>query len=213
MAWAWERFVGSADALKYARRDLPNINILLRDVPGRSAVVQAGGNLGLYPRRLAELFQTVYAFEPASDLFAAMQANAPAANIVRLQAVVGDERRLVGLSRERRDGKPNAHEGITHVSGPGTIPTLRIDDLGLPVCDLIMLDVEGWELFALRGASETLARCRPTVCVEINRSIEFVGLTGEDVRSFLHVSGYGKMRVLGSDEVYVPLERIDAAGL
>lgn len=211
--WPWSSFLGSAEALKYARRDLAELDVLLRDVPGRTAVVQAGGNLGMYPRRLAELFETVYAFEPAPDLFAAMQRNAPAANIVRLQAAVGDERRLVGMSRARRDGKPNAHEGITHVSGEGVIPTLRIDDLGLPVCDLVMLDVEGWELFALRGAHETLMRCRPVVCVEINRGIEFVGLTGEDVRGYLHGCGYGKVRVIGSDEVFLPLERIDVAGL
>ena len=198
---------GSAEALKWSHRDLAQLEAVLALVPGRTAVVQAGGNLGVFPKRLAQVFAAVYTFEPAADLFAIMQENAPEPNIVRFQAALGSDRGLVGTSRVRRDGssKP-AHEGITHVVSGGTIPTLRIDDLGLPVCDLIYLDIEGSELNALRGASATLARCRPVVAVEINKSLGYMGLTPQDVSGFITSKGYRHALTVGSDQAFVPEE-------
>lgn len=204
-----QSFVGSAEALKYTLRDLPRLDQTISLCQGRAVAVQAGGNLGLYAKRLAKDFGTVYSFEPDPELFQLMQVNAPERNIFRYHAALGDERRLVATSRIRRDGKPNNHEGITHIAGEGVIPTLRIDDLGLSVCDLIVLDVEGWELFALRGARQTLMSCRPVVSVEINKNIGYVGFTPDDVRHVLHEAAYGRVLALGSDEVYVPIEQVD----
>lgn len=197
---------GSAEALKWAHRELSHLEQVLSLVPGRTAVVQAGGSLGVFPKYLARTFTTVYTFEPAADLFEMMQANAPEPNIVKFQAAVGEHRGLVGVSRVRRDGKPNAHEGITHVVSEGVIPTLRIDDLGLSVCDLVYLDVEGYELPALRGAVWTLSTCRPVVAVEINKNLKHVGLTEYDLVSFIEAQGYRHAKSVGSDQAFVPVE-------
>lgn len=202
--WDWSRFQGSPSALKYSRRGLKSVQAVLPYVQGRTAVVQAGANLGVFPKALARVFETVYTFEPAPDLFAMLMHNAPEPNIVKLQAAVGDVLSLVGMSRQRRDGKADNHEGITHVSGAGTLPTLRIDDLNLPVCDLLYLDVEGYELFALWGASETIRRCQPVIAVEINKGIEFVGHTGDDVRQCARRYGYRLVGAHQSDEFYAP---------
>ncbi len=196
--------IGTATALKYARRDLPVLDAAIALCSGRTAVVQAGGCLGVYPAYLSAHFGTVYTFEPATDLFAALSTNAPQENIVKCQAALGYDRGLVGTCRQRRDGKPNNHEGITHIVPGGVVPTLRIDDLALPICDLIQLDLEGWELYALRGAHETLTRCRPVVLVEINQGIEHVGLTAEHVRGYLRDAGYQLLWRKASDEAWVP---------
>jgi len=197
---------GSEAALKWGRRDLAHLDAVMQLVPGRTAVVQAGGNLGLFPKRLATEFATVYTFEIAADCFEMMTENAPEENIIRFQAALGERHGLVGACRVRRDGKPDAHEGITHVVPHGTIPTLLIDDLALPVCDLIYLDIEGYELYALRGAVETLQRCRPVVALEINKSLKYVGLTPEQVTGFIAAQGYKRLLQLGSDQVFVPVE-------
>ena len=199
--------LGSAAALKWATRELDHLETVIALVPGRTACIQAGGNLGVFPRRLAQSFSTVYCFEPAADLFDKMLRNAPAENIVRFQAALGDRRGLVGTSRVRRDGKPNAHEGITHVVAGGTIPTLLVDDLALPVCDLIYLDIEGVELSALRGSVETLHRCRPVVAVEINKNLKYVDVTEADIYAFFADQGYAHLMCVGSDHVFLPVER------
>lgn len=204
--WEWDTFKGSAEALKWNRRDLTGLDAVIARTPGRTAAIQAGANLGIFPKRLAASFKTVYTFEPAADLFAILMHNAPERNILKYQAALGDVRRTVGVSRVRRDGKANCHEGITHVAGNGNIPTLRIDDLGLKVCDLICLDLEGWELYALRGAVETIHRCRPVLCVEVNKNQEFVGIRRDFLRDAVKALGYRFAETLRSDEVYVPAE-------
>jgi FkbM family methyltransferase len=198
---------GSPEALKYAQRELAHLDLVLELVPGRTAVVQAGGCLGVFPDHLAKRFKTAYVFEPGADLFPVMVENAPAQNIVRFQAALGFRRGLVGTSRVRRDGKPNAHEGITHVVDGGTVPTLLIDDLALPVLDLIYLDVEGGEYLALQGATETIWRCRPVIVVEMNKNLGYVGVLESEIVGFLESHGYRHALSAGSDRAFVPVER------
>lgn len=204
--WNWSKFKGDPACLKWSRRDLETLDAVLKIVPGRTAAIQAGGNVGVFPKRLAEQFATVYTFEPSPVLFADMMKNAPEPNIIRFQAALGHERSLVSLSRSRRDGsgKPE-HDGLTHVVGQGAIPTLLIDDLGLHACDLIYLDVEGFELYALLGAAETIRRCRPVIAVEVNRGIEFYGHSPETLRQLICGCGYRNVMKMHSDEVFAPI--------
>jgi FkbM family methyltransferase len=207
--WNWSAFKGSSHALKYARRDLPCLDAVIARTPGRTAVVQAGGNVGIFPKRLAQHFETVYTFEPGLDLFPLLYANAPEPNIVKFQAALGDTRGLIGLSRSRRKtAKPGIeHEGLTHVDGAGVVPVLRVDDLALPVCDLMYLDLEGYELYALHGAADTIRRCRPVIAVEVNQNIAYYGQTAEDLRATLAAFGYARVDIQASDEVFAPVER------
>ncbi|SCA63530.1 Uncharacterized protein SCG7086_AU_00160 [Chlamydiales bacterium SCGC AG-110-P3] len=48
------------------------------------------------------------------------------------------------------------------------VPGVPIDNLGLPRCNLIKMDVEGMESKALRGAANTLKKHRPILFVENN---------------------------------------------
>lgn len=127
----------------------------------RRAAVQGGGNYGVWPKLFAEVFDAVYTAEPDPLCFNCMCVNTIASsNVIRLQAAWGAERAMVDLNREPR------YCGAQFVEGEGIFPTLRIDDLGLPHCDLIYVDIEGLEFAALQGASETIGRCRPVVAFE-----------------------------------------------
>jgi FkbM family methyltransferase len=174
-------------------------------VKNRRICVQAGGNLGVFPKYLARFFQTVLTFEPSPDLFPLLAQNAPEPNVVRLQAALGERPGLIGMRCTRRGSKAGPiHEGLTHVHGAGSIPTMRLDDLGLPVLDLLYLDLEGFELYALRGAAETVKRCRPIIVMEVNQNIEFYGIARDDVRQHVIGQGYQFVRRIQADEVYVP---------
>jgi hypothetical protein len=75
------------------------------------------------------------------------------------------------------------------------------------VLDLLYLDLEGFELFALRGAAETIQRCRPVIAVEINQNAGYYGITKEDVSSFIVSHGYRHALSIHSDQAFVPVER------
>lgn len=201
----WGGFKGSAEALKWNQRDLTSVDHVLTLTPGRTACVQAGGHLGVFAKYLSRFFEAVYTFEPAPELFQQLNANVPETNVIRLQAALGASPALVDVACSRRGNKvAPVHEGLTHIAGQGLIPTMRLDDLQLPVLDLLYLDLEGYELYALRGAEATLARCRPVIAVEVNQNAGFYGFERDDVRRFITDRGYQFSGRVQSDEVYLP---------
>lgn len=176
-----------------------DINHVLPHCRGFDVAVQAGGNCGIWPHDLARKFRVVYTFEPDPVNFRCLCANVPNENVYKFNAALGAEHRQVGLAL--RPDNIGAH----CVDGPGDIPTLRIDDLGLHSCDLIYLDVEGYEIHALVGAQETIARTRPTVVVEDKGLTEKYGIAeGEAVAFLANRFGYKVKTKLHRDIVLVP---------
>lgn len=124
--------------------------------------VQAGGAMGMWPKRMAQVFDTVYTFEPNPQSFNCLVHNCQEENIVKIQAALGDQHSLVTMAFHEN---PNNY-GAYQCKRGGVIPTFKIDELALDRCDLIMLDIEGYELFALRGAEATIDRYRPVIVLE-----------------------------------------------
>ena len=92
------------------------------------------------------------------------------------------------------------------------VPTTTIDELvkrtGRPP-DVITMDVEGSEWFALKGATRTLAEHRPTVFVSVHEGFlrEFFGQTAADVHKLMGKAGYDRDLLVVDHEahwVYTP---------
>ncbi len=166
------------------------------------SVVQAGGACGVFPAFLGTCFEHVYTFEPHPLNFYCLARNVPEPNVYKIQAAIGSRHGPVALSWETRHRDRNY--GAFFVSGNGSIPMLRIDDLGLTDCDLIYLDVEGLETEVLKGARETLGRSHPVVVVESK------GLRGT-VRpeNWLDEHGYEQRMASGRDLFFVRRSRLE----
>ena len=166
-------------------------------VNNRHVVVQAGGNNGLYVKQYAKLFETVYTFEPVPELFYCLNRNVTESNVFKFQACLGDAHALVGLGR-----KINNNAGSTNVYGEGRTPTLMIDNLGLTRCDLIHLDIEGFELFALRGAIHTITAFSPVIVLEESGHGLRYGVQHGDLGNWLTAQGYSQIGNVQGDIVY-----------
>jgi hypothetical protein len=94
--------------------------------------------------------------------------------------------------------------GGGHVGGSGKVPVFLIDDLNLPVCNLIHLDIEGYEPFALEGAKETLVRCRPVVAIEnCEKWLVRYGNSLSTIEDFLKNLGYTHTASARGDRIYI----------
>jgi FkbM family methyltransferase len=122
--------------------------------------VQAGGNTGVWPKEMAKEFRYVYTFEPDADNFACLATNCQEENIFKFQAALGCAHGMMDLHRDPRNA------GAHYVKQGDSFPVMRIDDLHLANCDLIQLDVEGFEYQAVMGAMATIDRCSPVIMVE-----------------------------------------------
>lgn len=164
----------------------------------RRAVVQAGGCSGLWPLALSTHFEHVYTFEPEPVNFQYLQANIEVArNISACQAALGDAHRRVRLSR------PKAQAGLWRVDGDGDIPMMPLDGvIGDEPIDAIVLDVEGSEVQALRGAARVIDTHRPLLW------FEFLHNTVE-IEAFLVEHGYARpVRALDGDQYSVHASRV-----
>lgn len=169
--------------------------------PNKKVLVQAGGNCGLYIKKFAKLFDHVYTFEPDPVNFYCLNLNVTEPNVYKYQAALGFHRIPIST---RNDAPFNV--GASYVAAEGNIPTLRIDDLGLKECSAIQLDIEGFELFALQGAEETIKRCNPIIVVEFGWEHRY-GVRKSDIQYYLEALNYecrGEIPGAQADILYCP---------
>jgi FkbM family methyltransferase len=123
--------------------------------------LDVGAHCGLWTVQLAQYFERVEAFEPLQRHIECWRRNAGWKGTNRLHEVaLGEQHGTCGLQVvETMSGK-------SHVQGDGATPVRRLDDFGFTDVDLIKIDVEGYELFVVKGGEETLTRWKPVVIVE-----------------------------------------------
>jgi FkbM family methyltransferase len=90
-------------------------------------------------------------------------------------------------SLELRQTQSNEFIGQRISYDPATlvsVPMVSLDSLALDRVDLIKLDIEGMEVEGLRGARETLLKCRPMLAIEVIKSDQRV------IKEMLDGTGY-----------------------
>lgn len=175
----------------------------LAHVKGRDCVIQAGANVGLYPLKLARHFRHVLTVEPDSRNFACLQKNAEgfdrSGHFDARCAAFGEEPGTAKII-EVEPGNCGAHRIGVSKDGEGA-PILSIDSFGLSP-DAIWLDVEGFELQALKGGVDTIFRSSPVIVLEMKQLGRIYGYDDEDTTAFLEGLGYSCADQRGNDRVF-----------
>ncbi len=169
-------------------------------VPGRDVCVHAGGNTGIWAKRLAQEFGWVWVYEPDSENAECFRRNVTADNVALRQAALGQYSAKVGLAGDRKN------MGALHVSGEGDVPLYMLDKLSLDALDFLHLDIEGMEVDALMGATHTIARCRPVIAIEVyDEHLARYGRTRQDIEAWAYLHRYRVVKVFQHDLLMVPM--------
>ena len=183
-------------------KQLPDVEESLKFVKNKGVCVQAGGNVGVWAKYLAEQFGVVYTFEPDPENFNCLCANVREHNVVKFNAALGEKHDMVEVGMPKGYGDNNC--GAYQVLGEGYIPTMMIDDLNLPALDLLYLDIEGFELFALKGADETIHKYRPVIALEQKPLPIMYGLEPDSATEYLVARhGYTVKQRVNRDTILV----------
>jgi FkbM family methyltransferase len=162
--------------------------------------VQAGGHCGIWPLWLAERFEHVFTFEPEAANWECLQRNCAREpdKIFAVNACLGERASSISLKINGRN--TGGHKGTP---AAGDTPVVTIDGLALAACDFVMLDVEGMELPALKGAARTLERFHPAVMLEQRGHGDRFGWGGDEaVAAWLKARGYRERARVAYDVVF-----------
>jgi FkbM family methyltransferase len=178
--------------------------------------IQAGGAFGVWPLRLRALgFEKVITFEPDYDNYQCLIANTRADSAIQCWNMALGEHLAFANIKHDEDRKANAGAGFVEFDAEGPVKVMPIDDMhGIERLDLLCLDVEGFELFALRGAYETIMHFRPVIMAEakVLPQMAGYGVGKEDALNYLRdVCGYRQVDRRGRDSIMVPNEHTATA--
>ncbi len=185
--------------------------------------IDVGAHVGLWSWQMARDFGRVVGFEPMPEHAACWAKNmAEADNATVLPFALGNEPGTV-LLKTRTPGS-SGDTGVDPVAErsslratvhvPGYDPDAaegvaaecrRLDDFELKDVDFIKIDCEGYELWVLQGAVETLKRCKPCLIVEQKPETgmeERYGVTAKDAIAFLEGLGAKKRLVIQGDYIF-----------
>ena len=177
---------------------------LMKVAPGN--IVHAGAFIGdMLPSfsRACGTTGFVYAFEPLLENYVLARLTVDhnrLSNVLLFNSGLGD--RLMPCRVAHRGDKGLHAGGSSRISQTGGVSSaiVTVDGLGLDQLSILQLDVEGYELRALKGARKTLAASRPVVLIED---------ASDNCGSFLADIGYRRVGSIPGLYIWCPNERTD----
>ena len=124
--------------------------------------VDIGAHCGLWSLQLVKQFKHLEAFEPVKEHRNCYEANLSeyASKYNLWGCALGEKEGFIRIETQ------SDSTGNSRVAGTGDIPMYTLDSFELDEVDFIKIDTEGFEYFAVKGAEETVKRCRPIMIVE-----------------------------------------------
>lgn len=189
----------------YSPHDLMMLDALFQPT---DTFVDVGANQGVFTLFAAKRLTQgqVLAFEPQEENFAMLSGNIALngfSNVRLFRQGLGNTRESIPiygpsshdafhtLNSSRSSTIP--HDTITEPLGSIDVVPLDevVDEQKVPRVDVLKIDIEGAELFALQGMEKTLERDTPTVHMEVNvPSCKAAGYDAHDLLRFFHDRGY-----------------------
>jgi len=145
---------------------------------GAGDVVQAGAYFGDFLPGIAKHISNkaqVWTFEPSSEYFRCAEITIlinNLSNVNLFQVGLGEEKAEVQLQIETEDGRRLGGASRIINSKKGKFVPITIETLDSMIPEdrnisIIQLDLEGFEIPALKGAINTIKRCKPILILEI----------------------------------------------
>ena len=154
-----------------------------------STFVDVGSNLGYFSIVAAHFAGTVFAIDPQARLADLVRTNAGLNGLTNVHPICAAAGDRTGFVEMPADGRANT--AVDTVSDGIKVPVIRLDDYFNDRYrpDVIKIDVEGYELNVLKGATALLAH-GPVLAIELHDSMSDFGASPSEIATLLFDHGY-----------------------
>ena len=182
-------------------RQVQDCEVALKYVKNFNCCVQAGGNVGVWPKYLSRMFKEVHTFEPSRENFECLETNVTEKNIEIYNKALSNKNELVGLTLINGfEDYSVAYKITKDLSNFNALKeAIILDDLNLKP-GLIYLDVNGYEYFAIMGAENTIKQNHPVIAFEESPLAK--EYNAGDIDEYLRNIGYKKVDKINRDVIY-----------
>jgi FkbM family methyltransferase len=171
----------------------------------RRTAVDVGAHVGLWSYWMSADFNHLEAFEPHPDHVQCWLINMMGrrGKATLHECALGDHSGTIQLTT----GPSSSGDTYVVPEKDGNIRLSKLDELGLMDVDFLKVDCEGYEVFVLRGAQETIERCRPVVIVEQKpKHGDKYRIADTAGAEWLKTLGYRLKQVISGDYIMLPPE-------
>lgn len=167
-------------------------------------VIDIGGHIGTHTMALSRYVGftgKVHVFEPQAKLFTELLVNASlngCENVYPHRVALGSSEGIAYI-----DHPCATNEGMAQISSKGEkVKVKTLDSFDISNVSLIKIDIEGYEIEALKGAMITLQRNQPVMIVEV-----FRGPEQAEKLNFIRTLGYEVSHLEDNDYLCIPVKR------
>tara|TARA_Y100000310_G_scaffold309470_1_gene353591 strand:+ start:377 stop:1012 length:636 start_codon:yes stop_codon:yes gene_type:complete len=183
-----------------ANYEQKQFNSTMEYVSNRKVALDCGAHVGIWTRRLSDLFDKVIAFEPVPKHIECHKKNCTKDNVILNEFALSNKEITVDMKvgTARNTGRSTLEYHSKLVKGDNEIiqiQTKMLDSLNLEQVDFMKIDVEKHEPSLIDGAVQTIKRCDPIIFIEDHNYFYKKGATGVDR---LISMGYEIMKYVGS---------------
>jgi FkbM family methyltransferase len=188
--------------------DERGIRFLKKHLKKDSVFVDIGANIGCYTliaSKIVGAHGRVYAFEPIKSIFDKLKFNL---QLNELQNVVAEKKALyektdllkLHLSSDENLGMSSIFRHDTESGSIEFVEAVSLDEYILAKdfnkLDFIKIDIEGSELFALKGMQNAISKYKPIIMIEISEDVlKNTSVKSTDIVNFIKGFNYIQMAI------------------
>lgn len=170
----------------------------------RRVALDVGANIGLWSWLIARDFEQLHAFEPVPAYAACWRENVKGMRVHLHQLALGEKADTANMicMTPGSCGDTTIQVGQAGEVVGEQVEIRTLDSYRFNEVDLIKCDNEGYEVFVMRGAVQTIQRCRPTIIVEQKPGHgKTFGLPDDAAVRFLETLGMQVQEVISGDYI------------
>lgn len=182
---------------------IDHLNAAMSHVKNVRMAVDAGAHVGFWTVTMSGFFDNVHAFEMVPDTYEALRLNTSKLSNVQIHNVaLGSE---FGRCDPAIDHKRLGNTGSCYVKKGVSVQVIPLDSVPLAWCDLLKVDVEGFEFQVLQGARETITTHKPVIIMETDKKFakQRYSIDDDAAEKFLIGIGYEVVEHIRPDKIFV----------